>query len=89
MDSAINRLRQAHAKGYIVGLKEIADNQGGPQKRFEIDELIEWRPDTFNLFILAFQEIKELDPTEPHSFYQIAGTLALVSILNFELTKGF
>lgn len=74
MDSAINRLRQAHEQGIVVGLKEIADNQGGPQRRFDIDELIKWRPNTFNLFILAFQEIKNLDPANPHSFYQIAGT---------------
>lgn len=78
MDAAISRLRRAHSQGYVVGLKEIADNQGGAFKRFDVDELLWWYPETFNLFLLAFQAIRDEDPKNIHSFYQLAGKIARI-----------
>jgi len=54
----------------VLGLREVA----GVVPRRDIDELLFNEPDTFNLFVLAFDALQNAPPTDIMSFFQIAGT---------------
>lgn len=65
--SALDRLRKAHVNKQVVGLKDVA----GIKPRLDIDVLMRDDPDVFNLFTLAFVELKADD--SPMGFFEIAG----------------
>ena len=65
----MDKLKNAHKDGVVLGLREVA----GVVPRRDIDELLFNEPDTFNLFVLAFDALQNAPPTDIMSFFQIAG----------------
>ena len=69
-ENKLQALQRAHAKGIVVGLKDVA----GIVPRLDIDVLLVQQPQTFNLFILAFDKLqRESSSTEKMGYFQIAG----------------
>ena len=63
-------LQKAHEKGIVVGLKDVANIV----PRLDIDVLLVQKPQTFNLFILAFDKLqRESSSTDKMGYFQIAG----------------
>lgn len=69
-DQKFAELKRAHEKGIIVGLRNIA----GIAFRLDIDVLLSQQPDTFNLFLIALDELQNADAQDIMGFYQIAGS---------------
>ena len=69
-ESKLQALQRAHEKGIVVGLKDVAN----VVPRLDIDVLLVQKPQTFNLFILAFDKLqRESSSTEKMGYFQIAG----------------
>ncbi|KAK7937823.1 tyrosinase precursor (monophenol monooxygenase) [Apiospora aurea] len=51
----LDELRQANERGTIRGLRDVS----GVKERLDIDIMIDTKPDTFNLFILAVKELQK------------------------------
>ncbi|KAF2235210.1 hypothetical protein EV356DRAFT_500824 [Viridothelium virens] len=65
-------LLQAQQRGVVVGLKGVAN--GSPVSRLDIDELLVKKPDAFNLFLLALDDLQnEKNTKEKMGYYQVAG----------------
>lgn len=81
----MERLQQAHKDGVVVGLSGV--NGSEPVDRLDIDVLLLNHPDTFNLLLIAFKELKgepvpwnidegyEASNADKMYWYQIAGKL--------------
>ena len=72
---ALRELREAHFKGILLGLNGVS----GIKQRLDIDVLLLKQPQTFNLFLLAFDKSQN-DPDLSNikmSYFQIAGKSAL------------
>ncbi|KAI9894687.1 MAG: hypothetical protein M1814_002043 [Vezdaea aestivalis] len=66
----MEKLRQAHKEGYVLGLGPVT----GVQKRFEVDEMVQELPDTYNLFLLALDRLQsEAYFHDKNGFFKIAG----------------
>ena len=63
-------LRKAQENGVVIGLKGI----NGVIPRMDIDLLLLQEPDTFNLFLLAFQAIQDEPASKMMGYFQIAGS---------------
>lgn len=72
-DQKFAELKKAHEKGIIVGLRNIA----GVAFRLDIDVLLTQQPDTFNLFLIALDELQNEPASNIMGFYQIAGAYNL------------
>ena len=73
--SALPGLIEAHKKGVVVGLKDVA----GVVSRLDIDVLLHDYPKTFNLYILAMDELQtKSDVDDLMGYFQIAGRVAHV-----------
>ena len=69
-EQALAELRDAHDKGIVLGLKAVS----GIVERLDVDVLLDKRPQTFNLFILALDKLQhETLPSDKMSYFQIAG----------------
>ena len=69
-ENKLQALQKAHEKGIVVGLKDVANIV----PRLDIDVLLFQKPQTFNLFILAFDKLqRESSSTEKMGYFQIAG----------------
>lgn len=68
-DQKFESLRDAHNKGVIVGLREVA----GLAPRLDIDVLMEKNPKAFNLFLIAFEQLQQVPSSDIMGFFQIAG----------------
>ncbi|KAI0482566.1 hypothetical protein GGR56DRAFT_620540 [Xylariaceae sp. FL0804] len=55
--TALQALREANNAGLVKGLKDVA----GIKQRTDIDVMIRDKPDSFNLFLLALEEIQRPD----------------------------
>ena len=73
----LKNLQDAHDHGVVLGLKKVA----GVVPRLDIDELLLLEPDTFNLFVLAFEDLKKDD--KAMGYFQIAGSCRRSSSLLF------
>lgn len=74
----MDAIRQAQQKGMVLGLKDLSGSS--PVPRLEIDELLLKKPDTFNLFLLALDELQgEKKTKDIMGYYQIAGIAQLRS----------
>ena len=72
-ESKLQELIEAQNKGIVVGLRDIA----GIVPRLDIDVLLHDFPKTFNLFILAFDELqRKSNIDDKMGFFQIAGMKA-------------
>jgi len=70
-DKAMQALEDAQDKGVVLGL----DGLGlGPVERLDIDVLMQKYPDTFNLYLLALEEMSKKTNDHKMSYYEIAGT---------------
>ena len=70
-ENKLQALQKAQEKGIVVGLKDVANIV----PRLDIDVLLVQKPQTFNLFILAFDKLqRESTSTEKMGYFQIAGT---------------
>lgn len=49
-------LNRAHEQGLVVGLKDV--DGPNPVTRLDIDVLLHDHPDTFNLLLIAFKELR-------------------------------
>ena len=68
--SQLQALKDAQSKGIVVGLKDVS----GIVARQDIDVLLHSEPKTFNLFILAFDELQQKSgSTDKMGYFQIAG----------------
>lgn len=66
-------IRDLNNSGVVRGLQSQ-----GIYPRQDIDVLLYNEPDTFNLFLLALQDLQEKTPWQDKmSFYQIAGMLLI------------
>lgn len=84
----MDNLNQAHKDGVVLGLKEVA--QVTPRQ--DIDVLLRYHPDTFNLLLIALLELKGQDvpwtipddfkvtASDKLSYYQIAGKTSQLDI---------
>ncbi len=72
-DQNFAELKKAHEKGIVVGLRKIA----GVALRLDIDVLLSQQPDTFNLFLIALDELQNEEAQNIMGFYQIAGAYRL------------
>jgi tyrosinase len=63
-------LEQAQKDGLVIGLGKITEVE---IDRLDIDDLLFKEPDTFNVFLLALRNLKNQNPTEKTSFFQLAG----------------
>ena len=69
-ENKLQALQKAHRKGIVVGLKDVANIV----PRLDIDVLLVQKPQTFNLFILAFDKLqRESSSTDKMGYFQIAG----------------
>ncbi|KAI0126190.1 hypothetical protein BJ170DRAFT_685428 [Xylariales sp. AK1849] len=68
-DQKLKALEAAHKQGIVVGLKEVA----GVAPRLDIDVLIKENPKAFNLFLIAFELLKQDPRSDIMGFFQIAG----------------
>ena len=69
-EQALAELRNAHRKGIVLGLKGVS----GTVERLDVDVLLDKKPRTFNLFVLALDKLQhETTPTDKMSYFQIAG----------------
>ena len=69
-ENKLKELIEAHEKGIVVGLKDVAE----VQPRYDIDILLHDYPKAFNLFILAFDELQTKSGLDDKmGFFQIAG----------------
>ena len=69
-ETKFQELQKAHAKGVVLGLKDVA----GVVPRLDIDVLLFKHPKTFNLFMLAFDELQRKSGSEDKmGYFQIAG----------------
>ncbi|KIX96367.1 uncharacterized protein Z520_08145 [Fonsecaea multimorphosa CBS 102226] len=76
--AALNKLKQAHQQGVVLGLKGVGD----VKPRYDIDVFLLKYPDTFNLFCLALGELmNDPDSTKIMGYYQIAGIHGLPSAM--------
>lgn len=67
---ALQRLKEAHNQGVVVGLKDVAK----VASRRDIDKLLWDKPDTFNLFLLALARIQGTEMTKNKmGYFEIAG----------------
>lgn len=73
----MEKLDQAKKDGVVIGLHEIA----GFVPRLDIDLLLLREPDTFNLFLPAFQKLKDEAHTEKMGYFQIAGISQVLNAL--------
>jgi hypothetical protein len=79
-------IRNAQKNGVVVGLKGVSLN--GPVERMEVDDLLFKRPDTFNLFLLALDELQNDKHTNDiMGFYQVAGNPGAMLLCHFNGTK--
>ena len=69
-DQKFAELKRAHEAGVVVGLRAVA----GIAFRLDIDVLLTQQPDTFNLFLIALEELQNDDAKNIMGFFQIAGT---------------
>lgn len=70
-ENKLQALQKAQEKGIVVGLKDVANIV----PRLDIDVLLVQKPQTFNLFILAFDKLqRESTSTDKMGYFQIAGT---------------
>jgi hypothetical protein len=70
-DQKLAALKKAHAAGIVVGLRDIA----GIAFRLDIDVLLTDQPDTFNLFLIALDELQNEEAKNIMGYYQIAGDI--------------
>ena len=57
----------------VIGLKGVSS--GAPTPRLDIDELLLKKPDAFNLYVLALDELQSAKYTsDKMGFYQVAGS---------------
>jgi hypothetical protein len=68
-DKNLVELKQAHAAGIVVGLQKF----GGVKERLDVDVLLNEKPDTFNLFLIALSELQSEPKNNIMGYYQIAG----------------
>lgn len=74
MSSSMDRLERAQEDGVVLGLHDVA----GVQPRLDIDQLILQEPDTFNLFVLALNELMDFSVSgDKMGYFQNAGKLLL------------
>jgi len=67
-ESKLKNLRKAHASdGLVVGLRDVA----GVVSRLDIDVFMDRHPESFNLFLLALDKLKQ--DTTKMGYFQIAG----------------
>jgi hypothetical protein len=65
-------LKHARENGLVIGLKFLNQTKA----RQDIDVLLKKEPDTFNLFLLAFKELKD-DPAWNENLMSFAISLLL------------
>src|SRR5437667_1835005 len=66
----MDKLKEAQKAGVVVGLADVAE----VVPRLDIDELLLREPDTFNLFLLALQELQnDTNSSKIMGYYQVAG----------------
>lgn len=76
-ENKLQALQKAHEKGIVVGLRDVANIV----PRLDIDVLLVQKPQTFNLFILAFDKLqRESSSTDKMGYFQIAGISTPVPI---------
>lgn len=74
-ENKLKELVEAHNKGIVLGLKDVA----GIVPRLDIDVLLHDYPKTFNLYVLAFDELQQKsDINDRMGYFQIAGRKELV-----------
>jgi len=83
----MDAIRNAQKNGVVIGLKGVSPN--GPVERMEVDDLLFNKPDTFNLFLLALDELQNDKHTDDiMGFYQVAGNSRAMLLCHFESTKS-
>jgi hypothetical protein len=83
----MDAIRDAQKKGVVLGLMGVSPN--GPVERLEIDELLVKKPDTFNLFLLALDELQNDKNTgDIMGFYKVAGNSGALLLCHFEATNS-
>ena len=71
----MDALNQAQRDGVVIGLKDVA----GVVPRLDVDQLLLQEPDTFNLFLLALQNLQQEDTSDIMGYYQIAGIILILT----------
>lgn len=70
----MDAISQAQRDGVVLGLKGLSGNS--PVPRLDIDELLLTKPDAFNLYLLALDELQnEQHATDKMGYQQVAGML--------------
>lgn len=69
-DQKLADLKRAHEAGVVAGLRNVS----GIAYRLDIDVLLSERPDAFNLFLIALDELQSEKSDNIMGYYQIAGT---------------
>jgi hypothetical protein len=76
----MDHLQKAQSNGVVLGLKAVA----GVVPRLDIDELLLQEPDAFNLFVLAFSELKS--DNKIMGYFQIAGASRCRNLCSYILS---
>ncbi|RPA75533.1 Di-copper centre-containing protein [Ascobolus immersus RN42] len=84
-EKAIKQLESAQERGVILGLDILGL---GAVERMDVDVLLSKYPDTFNLYILALEEISKQDNKDKMSYYEIAGIHGLPFRAWSDVTDG-